>query len=72
MNGMNTATEIRARERSGKYEGRVPIIVVSGNTRPEHTEKALAVGADGYMIKPYSRKDLETQIASVISRLKRK
>jgi CheY-like chemotaxis protein len=72
MNGMNTATEIRARERSGKYDGRVPIIVVSGNTRPEHKEKALAVGADGYMIKPYSRKDLETQIASIMGHIKRR
>jgi len=64
MDGIQAATEIRRREGDGKH---IPIIAVTGNARIEQIERALSVGMDHVITKPYSRKDLVDRIQELLS-----
>jgi len=39
MNGFETAAEIRQREATGYFPGRIPIIAITGNARREYIDK---------------------------------
>lgn len=45
----------------------IPIIAVTGLTRPEDTKKIIGVGCDDYLIKPYLIEDLENKIYSYLN-----
>ena len=45
---------------------KVPIIVVSALGRNEDIEKAIKVGADDYVIKPYNASNLARKIANLL------
>ena len=41
-----------------KTQMHVPIIGLSGNARSEHRDRAIRVGMDEYVVKPYSKTEL--------------
>ena len=56
--------EITRKIKQNKQICHIPIIAVTGLTRPEDTSKIMAVGCDGYLSKPYLIEDLEAKIYS--------
>jgi len=62
--GFNVAGQIRA-------AGSAPIIVVSGESSEGAKVKALGIGADDYLVKPFGRAELLARIAAVMRRVDR-
>jgi CheY-like chemotaxis protein len=46
----------------------LPVICISAHARPEDQDKALGAGADGYVVKPFRRRELITVIDAVLQR----
>ncbi|TPX55503.1 hypothetical protein PhCBS80983_g05265 [Powellomyces hirtus] len=75
MDGLQCATRIRATEKeltaidttSYAPSARVPIIAVTGNARKEYLHKAMEVGMDDFMVKPYIKKELVNKIEQLVS-----
>jgi DNA-binding response OmpR family regulator len=63
--GFTVAGRIRA-------EGDAPIIVVSGESSEEAKVRALGIGADDYLVKPFGRAELLARIAAVMRRAERR
>jgi len=63
MDGIDAARAIRALERSGGSGRRVPIVAVTANAMAGDEAKCLDAGMDGYMTKPYRKKDLAATCA---------
>jgi DNA-binding response OmpR family regulator len=59
--GFTVAGRIRA-------EGDAPIVVVSGESSEEAKVRALGIGADDYLVKPFGRAELLARIGAVIRR----
>ena len=59
--GFSVAGQIRA-------AGSAPIIVVSGESSEAAKVKALGIGADDYLVKPFGRAELLARIAAVMRR----
>ena len=55
MHGVEVAASIR---KIGGVIGKVPIVAVTGGVHPRDRERCLAIGMNGYLTKPLSRKDL--------------
>ncbi|MBI1340050.1 PAS domain-containing protein [bacterium] len=62
LSGLDAIGRIREHERTSGQR-RTPIIVVSANSGPEHTRRALAAGADDLVGKPIDRATLVTSMA---------
>src|SRR5690349_24092589 len=62
--GFTVAGRIRA-------EGGVPIVVVSGVRSEEAKVRALGIGADDYLVKPFGRAELLARIGAVMRRADR-
>ncbi|MES2209613.1 MAG: response regulator transcription factor [Chloroflexota bacterium] len=62
--GFTVAGQIRA-------AGAAPIIVVSGESSEAAKVKALGIGADDYLVKPFGRAELLARIAAVMRRVGR-
>jgi DNA-binding response OmpR family regulator len=62
--GFTVAGRIRA-------EGDAPIVVVSGESSEEAKVRALGIGADDYLVKPFGRAELLARIGAVIRRADR-
>ncbi|MEO7664526.1 MAG: response regulator transcription factor [Candidatus Limnocylindrales bacterium] len=62
--GFTVAGQIRA-------AGSAPIIVVSGESSEAAKVKALGIGADDYLVKPFGRAELLARIAAVMRRADR-
>jgi two-component system KDP operon response regulator KdpE len=62
--GFTVAGQIRA-------AGAAPIIVVSGESSEAAKVKALGIGADDYLVKPFGRAELLARIAAVMRRVNR-
>jgi len=61
MNGLEFIQKVKA---LGKYNS-VPIIIVSTEGKEEDTQRGLALGARGYVKKPFQPSDLHTLIAQI-------
>src|SRR3970040_838818 len=59
--GFTVAGQIRA-------AGEAPIIVLSGESSEAAKAKALGIGADDYLVKPFGRAELLARIAAVMAR----
>ena len=59
--GFTVAGQIRA-------AGSAPILVVSGESAEEAKVKALGIGADDYLVKPFGKAELLARIAAVMRR----
>jgi len=62
--GFTVAGQIRA-------AGQAPILVVSGESAEEAKVRALGIGADDYLVKPFGRAELLARIAAVMRRADR-
>ncbi len=62
--GFSVAGKIRA-------EGPMPIVVVSGESSEEAKVRALGIGADDYLVKPFGKAELLARIAAVMRRADR-
>ena len=60
--GFSVAGQIRA-------AGNVPILVVSGESGEGAKVRALEIGADDYLTKPFGRQELLARIAAVMRRV---
>lgn len=58
--------EITRKIKQNKQICHIPIIAVTGLTRPEDTSKIMEVGCDDYISKPYLIEDLEAKIYSCL------
>ena len=62
--GFTVAGQMRA-------AGTAPIVVVSGESSEEAKVRALGIGADDYLVKPFGRAELMARIAAVMRRVDR-
>jgi two-component system KDP operon response regulator KdpE len=62
--GFTVAGQMRA-------AGSAPILVVSGESSEEAKVRALGIGADDYLVKPFGRAELMARIAAVMRRVER-
>src|SRR2546423_5757261 len=62
--GFTVAGQIRA-------AGSAPILVVSGESAEAAKVKALGIGADDYLVKPFGKAELLARIAAVMRRADR-
>ena len=62
--GYTVAGQIRA-------QGDAPIVVVSGESSEAAKVRALGIGADDYLVKPFGRAELLARIAAVMRRAER-
>jgi two-component system KDP operon response regulator KdpE len=62
--GFTVAGQIRA-------AGQAPILVVSGESAEEAKVRALGIGADDYLVKPFGKAELLARIAAVMRRVDR-
>lgn len=51
-----------------RASGDVPVVVVSGESAEAAKVKALGIGADDYLVKPFGKQELLARIAAVIRR----
>ncbi len=61
MNGLEFIQKVKA---LGKYDA-IPIIIVSTEGKEEDTQRGLALGAKGYIKKPFQPSDLHAIIAKI-------
>ena len=64
MNGYELLGTLRSQDDFSK----VPVIMLSSRTASKHKQKAMALGASGYMIKPYEEKQFLEQILQLTKR----
>lgn len=69
MDGLGFIVSLR-KQVSEKLQ-RVPVIFLTAASDPETVRKALSSGANGYILKPVSRKTLLERIEAVFSKLKK-
>ena len=65
MNGMDSTHAIRMIENERNLKA-VPIVGLSANTRKEYVDKAIAVGMNGYITKPYIKTDIYAIIDNLV------
>lgn len=61
MNGLEFIQKVKA---TGKYDN-IPIIIVSTEGKEEDTQRGLAIGAKGYVKKPFQPSDLHNLIGKL-------
>lgn len=65
MDGITLCRHLRQMERTAS----LPIIMLSAKTNPEAVQDGLSAGADKYLTKPVSRKDLLESIEEMMARV---
>ena len=55
--------------RSDKRLSSLPVMVLSGSMNPEDRERALALGANDYIEKPFNAADFEERLAKLFGKL---
>ena len=61
MNGLEFIQKVKA---AGKYDD-IPIIIVSTEGKEEDTQRGIAIGAKGYVKKPFQPSDLHNLIGKL-------
>lgn len=64
MNGLEVARQLRA---ARAPDANTKILMISGLAWPEDIEQGLAAGADIYLPKPFSIRDLRTTVTSLLT-----
>lgn len=67
LNGLETCKKLREEESIRN----IPIFILSSKGHMDDLEKAFEVGADNYIIKPFSADKLEATISYKLAKLKR-
>src|SRR3954469_15785173 len=65
MSGLEVCRELRA----GPLGDRVPIIMLTARSRPQDLEQGYAAGATGYIVKPFSPRDLLERVETALARV---
>jgi two-component system, OmpR family, phosphate regulon response regulator PhoB len=65
MSGLDVCRELRADPRTAH----LPIIMLTARARPQDLEQAYAAGATGYIVKPFSPRELLEQVESELARV---
>ena len=63
VDGFELIEQVRADQR----HGRLPVIVVSGDTDPHTPERLHRLGADAYFVKPYSPAQVRQKLEELIN-----
>jgi CheY-like chemotaxis protein len=58
--------ELMATIRSQEQYRTLPLIVLTSRAATKHQQRAVQLGADAYIIKPYQDEDLLNQIAALV------
>jgi len=73
QDGLTCTRRIRELEREGRVfcasGGRIPIIAVSANARPEQMQDAKKAGCDDVLVKPYRMPELIEKMQMVVRRV---
>ena len=62
LNGIELCRELRASAGTAK----LPIVMISAQGRPQDREQAYAAGADDYLVKPFSPKELVDRVQRLL------
>jgi len=54
MDGLSVCYELHARPETAQ----IPVLMISGNDRPEDVDRGFAIGADDYLPKPFSQVEM--------------
>ncbi len=65
MGGFDICKTLKSREKCST----IPVIIVSGQKRESDKVSGLDIGADDYLIKPFSLKELDARIRAVLRRI---
>ena len=65
MSGIEVCRELRA----GPLAATVPIIMLTGRSRPQDLEQGYAAGATEYIVKPFSPRDLQERVEAALARV---
>ena len=65
LDGWTLCAELRKRSD-------VPIVIVTSNSQTDHMNRALTLGADCYIIKPFSLKEIRARIHAILRRASQK
>jgi DNA-binding response OmpR family regulator len=60
--------ELLARLRADREAGDVAVLVLSGSVRPADREAAFEAGADEFLAKPFSPRELAKTVSSLVAR----
>ncbi len=67
--GLDVLREVRSSEGAlGRFDPRLPVIVLSGRGSPTDRVRGLAEGADDYVVKPFHYPELAARVRSVLER----
>jgi DNA-binding response OmpR family regulator len=67
--GLDVLREVRASHGAlGRFDPRLPVIVLSGRGAPIDRTRGLAEGADDYVVKPFHYPELAARVAGVLRR----
>jgi len=50
------------------YDSRVPVIIVTGHSEQSNIQEAVRLGIHGFLVKPFSRTNLQNQIVRALDR----
>ena len=66
--GLDVLREIRAADGAlGRFDPRLPVIVLSGRGAPTDRVRGLAEGADDYLVKPFHYPELAARVRAVLA-----
>lgn len=54
MDGLTVCSELHARPETAQ----IPVLMISGNSRPDDVDRGFATGADDYLPKPFSQVEM--------------
>ena len=66
MNGLTAVAKIRELEKDGLLNGRVPVIGVTANVRPQQVETAMQAGMDDVVGKPFRVAELLARMRGIV------
>ena len=66
MNGFDFVRQVRSSV-DERFDNNLPILILTGHADEETVRGAADLGINGYLVKPVSRKSLESRISKTIS-----
>jgi len=67
MSGLDVCRELRAAAETA----RLPVIMITARSQEGDVEVGFAAGADDYIIKPFSPRELSSRVTAVLNRVER-
>ncbi|MFF9118119.1 response regulator transcription factor [Streptomyces massasporeus] len=67
MSGLDVCRELRATARTAT----LPVIMITARSQEADVEVGFAAGADDYIIKPFSPRELSSRVTAVLNRVER-